>query len=203
AFHSDDPSPADPVLFTLDRMFRKNVERWGIKDVPAATSFEKIYPVVSRWEKVSDTVVRIHTTEPVPNLWDFIGREPMVPKDYTVKNGVEALNDRPVGTGPWKVAAWKRGDSMRFAKNESYWGTAPLFKKLRFQVIPEAGARIAALRAGQVSLVDSVPPLDAGVLGRDPTLKVVSSVQKLYCRLYLNARSKDQFDSGGKDGLFI
>jgi ABC-type transport system substrate-binding protein len=77
-----------------------------------------------------------------------------------------------------------------------------MFKKLRFQVIPEAGARIAALRAGQVGLVDAVPPLDAGVLARDPNVKVVSSVQKLYCRLYLNARSKEQFDSGGKDGLY-
>jgi glutathione transport system substrate-binding protein len=69
-------------------------------------------------------------------------------------------------------------------------------------VIPEAGARIAALRAGQVGLVDAVPPLDAGVLSRDPGVKVVSSPQKLVCRLYLNARPKEQYDSGGKDGLF-
>src|SRR5262249_59690268 len=55
---------------------------------------------------------------------------------------------------------------------------------------------------GQVGVVDAVPPLDAGVLARDPALKVLSGVQKLYCRLYLNARPKDKFDSGGRDGLF-
>jgi peptide/nickel transport system substrate-binding protein len=201
-FHNGEPFNADTVLFNLDRMFRKNLDRWGIKDVAAGTSFEKIYPTVSRWEKSGDFTVRIHTSEPVPNLWDFIGREPLVPKDYAVKNGVEAVNERPVGTGPWKMVAWKRKDSMRFERNESYWGQPPLFKRLRFQVIPEAGARIAALRAGQVGLVDAVPPLDAGVLARDPGVKVLSGVQKLYCRLYLNARPKDQFDSGGKDGLF-
>jgi peptide/nickel transport system substrate-binding protein len=91
---------------------------------------------------------------------------------------------------------------MRFERYEAYWNNPPLFKKLRFQVIPEAGARIAALRAGQVSLVEAVPPLDAGVLARDPSLKVVSGPQKLSCRVYLNARPKDAFDSGGKDGLF-
>jgi peptide/nickel transport system substrate-binding protein len=202
SFHNGEPFTADTVVFNLDRMFRKNLDRWGIKDVTAATAFEKIYPVVTRWEKVGDATVRIHTSEPVSNLWDAIGREPLVPKDYTIKNGVEALNDRPVGTGPWKVAAWKRGDSMRFERHDAYWGNPPLFRRLRFQVIPEAGARIAALRAGQVSLVEAVPPLDAGVLARDPSLKVVSSVQKLYCRVYLNARPKDAFDSGGKDGLF-
>ena len=201
-FQNGEVFNADTVLFNLDRMFRKNLDRWGIKDVAAGTSFEKVYPMVARWEKTGDYTVRIHTSEPVPNLWDSIGREPLVPREYTVKNGVEALNERPVGTGPWKMAGWKRGDSMRFERYESYWGPSPLFKRLRFQVIPEAGARLAALRAGQVTLVDAVPPLDAGVLGREPGFKVSSSVQKIFCRVYLNARPKDKFDSGGKDGLF-
>src|SRR5258705_4666071 len=99
-FHNGEAFTADTVIFNLDRMFRKNLDRLGIKDVTAATAFEKIYPVVTRWEKVNDATVRIHTSEPVSNLWDAIGREPMVPRDYTIKNGVDALNERPVGTGP-------------------------------------------------------------------------------------------------------
>ena len=201
-FHDGEVFNADTVLFNLDRMFRKNLDKWGIKDVTAGTAFDRTFPFVSRWEKVSDHVVRIHTSEPAPTLWDFIGREPLVPKDYTIKSGVEGLNERPVGTGPWRMAEWKRKDSMRFERWDGYWGSAPLFKRLRFQVIPEAAARIAALRAGQVGLVDAVPPLDATVLARDAGVKVVSSVQKLVCRLYLNGRPKDKYDGGGKDGLW-
>jgi len=201
-FHNGEAFNADTVLFNLDRMFRKNLDKWGVKDVTAGTSFEKVYPAVTRWEKAGDYTVRIYSSEPVPNLWDVVGREPLVPREYAIKNGVEALNERPVGTGPWKMVAWKRNDSMRFERYEGYWGPPPLFKRLRFQVIPEAGGRLAALRAGQVGLVDAVPPLDAGVLGREPGIKVTSSAQKLYCRIYLNARPKDKFDSGGKDGLF-
>ena len=201
-FHNGEAFNADTVLFNLDRMFRRNLEKWGVKDVTAGTSFEKVYPSVARWEKAGDYTVRIHTSEPLPNLWDVIGREPLVPREYAIKNGVEALNEKPVGTGPWKMAARKRSDSMRFERYEGYWGAPPLFKRLRFQVIPEAGGRLAALRAGQVALVDAVPPLDAGVLGRETGIKVTSAVQKLYCRVYLNARPRDKFDSGGKDGLF-
>ena len=201
-FHNGEPFNADTLLFNLDRMFRKSLDKWGIKDVTAATVFDRTYPFVSRWEKVSDHVVRIHTSEPAPNLWDFIGREPLVPRDYTIKSGVEGLNERPVGTGPWRMVEWKRKDSMRFERWDGYWGPAPLFKRLRFQVIPEAAARIAALRAGQVGLVDAVPPLDATALARDPGVKVASSVQKLVCRLYLNGRPKDKYDGGGKDGLW-
>jgi peptide/nickel transport system substrate-binding protein len=202
-FHDGEPFNADTVLFNLDRMFRKNLDRWGIKDVAAGTAFDKVYPFVTRWEKVDDFTVRVHTSEPSASLWDILGREPLVPRAWTIKNGVEALNDKPVGTGPWKLVAWRRKDHMAFERNDAYWGAPPLTKRLRLQVIPEAAARIAALRAGQVHLVEAVPPLDAEVLGRNPAVKVVTSVQKLACRLYLNGRTKDTYDSGGKDGAFI
>jgi peptide/nickel transport system substrate-binding protein len=158
--------------------------------------------MVTRWEKVGDFTVRVHTSEPLAMLWDALGREPLVPKAYTIKHGVEALNERPLGTGPWRMVEWKRKDSMRFERWDGYWGTAPLVKRMRFQTIPEGAARIAALRAGQVALIEAVPPIDAAGLGRDPAFKVVSAVQKLGCRIYLNGRPKDKYDSGGKDGLF-
>ena len=202
-FHDGEPFNADTVLFNLDRMFRKNLDRWGIKDVAAGTAFDKVYPFVTRWERVDDFTVRVHTSEPAPTLWDFLGREPLVPRAWTIKNGVEALNDRPVGTGPWKLVVWKRKDHMAFERNDAYWGTPPLARRLRLQVIPEAAARLAALRAGQVHLVEAVPPLDAEVLGRNAAVRVVTSVQKLACRVYLNGRTKDSYESGGRDGAFV
>ena len=92
----------------------------------------------------------VHTSEPSPTLWDFIGREPLVPRAWTIKNGVDALNDRPVGTGAWKLVEWKRKTHMILERNEGYWGPAPLVKRLRFVVIPEASTRLgrAAVRAG-------------------------------------------------------
>jgi ABC-type transport system substrate-binding protein len=44
-FHDGEPFNADTVLFNLDRFFRRNFDKWGLKDVLAATSFEKTYPV--------------------------------------------------------------------------------------------------------------------------------------------------------------
>jgi peptide/nickel transport system substrate-binding protein len=201
-FHDGEPFTADTVLFNLDRFFRRNLDKHGIKDVAAGTQFDKTYPFVTRWEKVDDDTVRIHTSEPAPTLWDFIGREPLVPRASTIKRGVDGLNEKPVGTGPWRMVEWRRKTHMLFERYEDYWGPRPLFKRLRFQVVPEGAARIAALRAGQVGLIEAVPPLDAGLLAREARLTVVSAVQKLYCRLYLNGRPRDKYDSGGKDGLY-
>jgi peptide/nickel transport system substrate-binding protein len=201
-FHDGEPFNADTVLFNFDRAFRKNLDKHGIKDVAAGTSFEKTYPFVTRWEKIDDHTVRVHTSDPAPSLWDFLGREPMVPRAYTIKHGVEGLNEKPVGTGPWRLVEWKRKNHMAFERHDKYWGPAPLYRRMRFVVIPEAAARLAALRSGQVHVVEAVPPLDAGVLAKDAALKVVSREQKLVCRLYVNGRPKDQYDSGGKDGVF-
>jgi peptide/nickel transport system substrate-binding protein len=199
-FHDGEPFNADTVLFNLDRFFRRNLDKWGVKDVAAGTSFEKVYPFVTRWEKVDDHTVRIHTSEPAANLWDFIGREPLVPRAWTVKNGVEALNERPVGTGPWKLVEWKRKNHMLFERNERYWGALPRMKRLRFVIIPEAAARIAALRSGQVGLIEAVPPLDAGVLG-EPTRCAWCRSVRLAARVS-NDRTRDAYESGGHDGVY-
>src|SRR5437867_4974098 len=151
AFHDGEPFNADTVLFNLDRFFRRNLDKWGLKDVLAATQFEKTYPFVSRWERVDDYTVRIHTSEPAPTLWDFIGREPMVPKAYTVKNGVEGLNDRPVGTGPWKMVEWKRKTSMLFEKNDATGARRRSFARCasrRSPRAPPASLRCERARSG-------------------------------------------------------
>src|SRR5258705_5635858 len=63
-FHDGEPFNADTVLFNFDRFFRRNLDRWSIKDVLAATSFQNTYPFVASWERVDDHTGRIHTSEP-------------------------------------------------------------------------------------------------------------------------------------------
>src|SRR5262245_26247203 len=63
-FHDGEVFNADTVLFNLDRMFRRNLDKHGIKDVAAGTQFDKTLPYVSRWEKVDVYPERRHTSEP-------------------------------------------------------------------------------------------------------------------------------------------
>src|SRR5467141_1443988 len=55
-FHDGEAVNADTVLFNLDRMFRRNLDKHGIKDVAAGTQFDKTLPYVSRWERRSTTL---------------------------------------------------------------------------------------------------------------------------------------------------
>src|SRR5215470_1622422 len=136
-FHDGEVFNADTVVFNLDRMFRKNLDKHGVKDVAAGTQFDKTLPYVSRWEKVDDHTVRVHTTEPAPALWDALGREPLVPRAWTIAHGVDALNERPVGTGPFRLVEWKRKTHMLLERFDGYWGGPTPVKRLRLTVIPE------------------------------------------------------------------
>lgn len=45
----------------------------------------------------------------------------VTPVDYIDEVGQKAFAKKPVGTGPYAVASWRRGRSVRLVKNATYW----------------------------------------------------------------------------------
>lgn len=90
--------------------------------------------------------------------------------------------ENPVGTGPYVMDRWSRGDSIRLSLNENYWGDTPRIPNLVFNFIPEESARIVALETGEADAIMAVPPQDVPRLQRDPNIDVVfqSSVRTIY-----------------------
>ena len=87
---------------------------------------------------------------------------PMLPRHlYEGTNiGTNPANQKPVGTGPFKLAEWKRGASIKLVRNDAYWdGDKPFLEAIIFQVIPQAANRVFALQAGEIDeLLDFYTP---------------------------------------------
>ena len=84
-------------------------------------------------------------------------------------------NNKPIGTGPFRFVAWKRGEVIELARNASYWQPGkPYLDKLFFRYIGDEGTRAAALEAGEVLYApyDPIPYSDVERLRRIPHLKV-------------------------------
>lgn len=81
-----------------------------------------------------------------------------------------------IGTGPFKFVRFARGDRVELARNDAYWGGAPAWDRVVFRIIPSDPARIAALLAGDVDVVEQVPPADLPRVRRDPDLRVAERV---------------------------
>jgi peptide/nickel transport system substrate-binding protein len=63
----------------------------------------------------------------------------------------------PLGTGPFRFLAWRRGDSLSLERNADYWGAVPLLKQATFKFISDPSAAYAALMAGDVDAFSNYP----------------------------------------------
>jgi peptide/nickel transport system substrate-binding protein len=77
-----------------------------------------------------------------------------------------------IGTGPYKFASLTTGDRYVLTRFDGYWGAKPDWDKVTFRIIPNSASRVAALLAGDVDLIDFVPPADIVNLRKDARVTV-------------------------------
>lgn len=104
------------------------------------------------------------------------------------------LNQKPVGTGPYKLVEYRRGEIIRYEKNDRYFVPGkPTINELIFRIIPDAAARVAAFESGEVDVLYAyaVPPVEAVRLAkmRGVTLKTTDARGGAYLAM-LNTRRK-------------
>lgn len=78
-----------------------------------------------------------------------------------------------VGTGPYMVQEWVRGDHLTLVANPNYWGDAPEVETVIFQWNSEAAARLTALRAGEADGIDNPDPNDFESIQSDASLQLL------------------------------
>jgi peptide/nickel transport system substrate-binding protein len=94
--------------------------------------------------------------------------------------GGGALVEQPLGTGPYMLDQWVKGDSIILKKNPNYNGPAkPAADTVVFRWNKEAAARLLELQAGTADGIDNPGPDDFATIQNDPNLK-------LYPRAALN-----------------
>jgi peptide/nickel transport system substrate-binding protein len=137
------------------------------------------FGTVARMELVDDYTVRIITQKPDPL---FLKRmtsayASIFPPKYAAEQGDEAVSLRPVGTGPFVLVEWIKGDHATFTANPNYYlPNVPKVDTLVWRFIPESASRVAALRAGQVDIAFRIPPQQAETLKGVAGLTVESAL---------------------------
>ncbi len=85
-----------------------------------------------------------------------------------------------IGTGPYKLVRFARGDRIELARNDAYWGwpkgkPAP-WDKVTLRILPADTARIAALLAGDVDAIENIPTADLTRLKSNPNFRLEQKV---------------------------
>lgn len=96
------------------------------------------------------------------------------PKEHLeAVGGTPALLEQPVGTGPYMVSNWNRGQELVFTKNPNYWGEPAFADTLVFRWQSESAARLLELQAGSVDGIDNPGPDDFETIANDPNLQLL------------------------------
>lgn len=76
----------------------------------------------------------------------------------------------PIGTGPYHLVSYVQGDKAVFARNDTYWGTAPLNDGVEMLIGVDAQTQLQRVLAGELDLMgDQIPPGSYTATVEDPT----------------------------------
>ena len=110
---------------------------------------------IARIETPDDYTLVLHLAEPFSPFLDKLTR-PIVPAH---RQDPDALSDRPLGSGPYRLASFDRGRRVLLEANGEYRHGPPPIKRLEFLVITNDTTRMLRLRKGDIDLVqNAVPP---------------------------------------------
>jgi len=104
--------------------------------------------------------------------------------------GGDELLSNPIGTGPYKLENWDRGNEIVFSVNENYWGEAPIEPTVILKWNSEAAARWNELQAGTVDGIDNVSPADFAAVEANPDFKLYPRVPANIFYLGINNKVK-------------
>lgn len=82
--------------------------------------------------------------------------------------------EMPVGTGPYMVSEWNRGESLTFTAFPDYWGEPAKAETLVFRWSTESAARLLELQSGTIDGFDNVGPEDFETISGDSSLALVN-----------------------------
>jgi peptide/nickel transport system substrate-binding protein len=159
-FSDGTPFNADAVIFNVRRDFDHTFQYY---DAAVGALAATLSPI-SSWQKVGDMTVRLTLKNPDSHLPSDLTTLYFASPTAIQKDGNIGFGSHPVGTGPFVYESEITGQELVLDPNPHYWAGAPKLSKLILKPIPDASARIAALRSGEVNWIEYPTPDDISAL---------------------------------------
>lgn len=191
-FHDGSDFDAKDVVATLSRI------PW----VPNAPSSFRIFTGQITETKVIDShTIHLKTAKPFPLMPVFMAGFAIV-SDTAERAPTEDFNSgkAAIGTGPYKLGEFVRGDRIVLQKFDGYWDKKPDWDKVTIKQITNSAARVAALLSGDVQIIDQVPTADIARLKKDKNTSVVGVVSNRVIYLSMDTNRDQTPFVTAKDG---
>jgi len=160
-FHDGTPLDAQAVEYNIRRMWDKGSPMYSAR---AAGQTNFVWKFLDSVTTVDDHTVKLHLKQPFSEFLRMLSQggngSTAIMSPTALKKYGEDIGDHPVGTGPFMFKQRIRGERIDLVRNPDYWGPKPQIDGVVFRPLPDASARTAALRSGDVDMI-AVPNPDS------------------------------------------
>jgi peptide/nickel transport system substrate-binding protein len=169
AFSDGTKFTADDVAFTLNR----------VSAVPTTVAnFSEYVKGIAGVEVTGPHQLRLTTHGPFPLLPEYMASVGIVSRAHGENATTADYNTgtAAIGTGPYRLISWARGDRLIMERNERYWGARPEWNTVTFHYVKNASSRLATLLAGDADLIDTVSVHDVDRVRDDKRFTVIAGL---------------------------
>jgi peptide/nickel transport system substrate-binding protein len=191
-FHDGSDFTAADVVASFNR----------IPKVPNSPSpFTAYTKQVTRIEVVDPHTIRFHTATPYPLMPSDLTQVAIIGKSSETASTDDFNAGRAAnGTGPYKLVRFAKGDRIELARFDGWWGGRTPWDRVTMRLLPQNASRVAALLAGDVNVIESVPTADIARLRQDKRLGLFRQVADRLIYIHLDSNRDASPFVTDKDG---
>jgi peptide/nickel transport system substrate-binding protein len=172
-FHDGTPWNAEAAKWNFERLFALNL-------VPATRIPTNVWPAEGGIEAVDDLTLRITLQNPFGPFIDTLVKKYMISPTAAQAHEQDGdyckawCNENPVGTGPYLLEEWVKGQQVSFKMNPDYWGgwEGNHAQRIIQRYVPEAATQKLLLEKGDVDLAQKIELDDLEAVAQVPGVVV-------------------------------
>jgi len=165
-WHDGTPFTAKDVQCTWRMLTGKGDGKTEFRRNPRAVWYTKLQDITTN----GDYEATFNLSAPQPSLLVLLAS--VFSPVYPCHVPQTAMRTKPVGTGPFKLAEFRRGDVIRLTRNPDYWKKGlPYLDEITFKTIENRATRILAFSTGEFDITfpsDITIPLMRDVKNQAP-----------------------------------
>ena len=168
-FHDGSELTTEDVAYSLERPL-------AITGSPGGYA-AYVRPIVAR-EIVDRYTIRLRTAAPYGAVPQDLSEVMIVSKKAASHATGENFDSgkAAIGTGPYKLARFSRGNRIELVRHDEYWGGRLPWAKVTLHILPSDPVRTAALLSGQLDAIEHVPKADLARLRQNPAFRLEQAV---------------------------
>jgi peptide/nickel transport system substrate-binding protein/dipeptide transport system substrate-binding protein len=170
---------ADDVVFSITRLIDPQLP--FNRAFPATFVYPQslgLAAMVAGVDKLGSHEVRLRLHRPNVNFLSYFGgsfsaiHSAEYAAQLLAQGRASAINNQPVGTGPWRLKSYRKDDVLRLQPHAGYWRGAQQPRALVYAISREPNVRVQKLARGECHVAAPIRDVDLTALTGHPQVQV-------------------------------